>query len=91
LGSLEQMRFGRQAVELCVGDRVLFQTDAVLDVVNDEGQPLGISRLKRFLARHLSSPPNELLTAVLEYGLAYGGLSAYPDDATLILMEVTGP
>jgi serine phosphatase RsbU (regulator of sigma subunit) len=84
----EKAEYQRGVVQLSPGDRILLQTDALLEVENDRGQPLGLQRIKRFLAKNTELTPAALLEAVLEHGLTFSEDSHCPDDVTLIMMEV---
>lgn len=79
------------SVALEAGDKVLFQSDAILEIENDRRQALGFKRLQRFLVERTELAPEALLDAVYEHGLAFGQRTRYPDDVTMIMLEVAGP
>ncbi len=69
--------------------KVLFHSDALLEVEDDKERPLGFPRLKRFLAEHRDERGASFLESVFALGLAHSGGHGYADDVTMILMETT--
>lgn len=73
------------------GDMVLLYTDGVTEARAD-GDQFGVDRLTDLLEREAASeqPPDELLRRLVHELLAYHG-SGLRDDATLLLLQWTGP
>ncbi len=89
LSAPDKTEYQREVVELQPGDKVLFQSDAVLEIENDRQQPLGFKRLQRFLHDKTGLAPEPLLEAIYAHGLEFGQRSRYADDVTMIVLEVS--
>ena len=90
LAAPDKAALATDVVDLEIGDKVLFQSDAILEIENDQRQPLGFRRLQRFLVDKTALAPEALLGAIYDQGLAFGQRDRYADDVTMILLEVTG-
>lgn len=82
----DKMRYRCEALQLVPGDRVIFHTDGLLEA-GDQAPTIGA--LKRFLLENSELPAAELLDALFELGLSKTRSQRYPDDVTLLLLDVT--
>ena len=75
------------------GDRLLFFTDGVVEQRNAEGEQFGEERLAEQLLRHVSEqlPTPEVLRRLNRDLLELAGSEGPSDDATLVLVQWTGP
>ncbi len=85
----EIANYEEKTFHLQPGDKVLFYTDAIIEVMDENRQLLGVKRLSDFLVEHSKLPVDILLEKVYEYGLEYSGRSSYDDDFTMIGLEVS--
>ena len=89
LGCFERAEVGASSL-LCldVGDVVVLATDGVLEAASDGGEPFGEDRLVAAVRACLTRPAQAIADAVHEaVNLFSGGAQ---DDATLVVMKVTG-
>ena len=82
---------GRQDLE--PDDAVLLYTDGVTEARTPDGQLFGLDRLTDLLEREAASgqPAEELLRRLVRAVLDHQGGSGLRDDATLLLVQWTGP
>lgn len=87
LGIFSDSQFEQGEILLASGDRVLFYTDGITEVVNAAGEEFGEERLLQLLRshRHLSAKAlqERIMAAVTEF---CGG--DFQDDATLLVLAV---
>ena len=90
LGVLEEVAYRRSEVELCGGDTLLFHTDGVTDVVNEQGEMFGNERLHGLLAELGGAAPSarELVEAMRGRLALFSGSAPQFDDITLVAMRV---
>lgn len=85
--SKEDISFQEKEIQLELGDKLIIYTDAITDVIDNSGVP-DKDELSTFLQRNAELDIDDLFKSVYQYGLACSGLESYPDDFTLLGMEV---
>ncbi len=70
------------------GDKALFYTDGIYEVMNEQNQMLTLKGMERFLAKHCDLPIEQLLDQLYEFGLSYSNERGFDDDITLVGLEV---
>jgi serine phosphatase RsbU (regulator of sigma subunit) len=90
LGLFEDVSFAEASVALQPGDKVLLYSDAVSEVMRDDGQMLGLEGLCDYLQGHPAAGIEALIEQVYGYGQAFGGQAAYQDDFTMVGFEFVG-
>lgn len=90
LGVLEQVAYQRCEVELRGGDTLLFHTDGVTDVVNEQGEMFGNEQLHGLLVElgGAAPSPKELVEAMRGRLALFAGSAPQFDDITLVAMKV---
>jgi PAS domain S-box-containing protein len=77
-------------IELRAGDKLLFYTDGILDIMKGERRLWEQAELEAFLVANRSLPVASLLKRIREHCLTHAGEDGFTDDVTLIGLEVTG-
>ena len=90
LGILEGSEYDQHGVQLSVGDLVLFYTDSLTEARHEDGRDLGPEGLLEIVKTIDTSPPGDLIAALLEAisKKAEGNLAA--DDVTVLLVRPNG-
>lgn len=86
LGLFPKWNFGQETIDLNPGDRILFYTDGVSEVVNEEEEDFGEERLLELLGQSRKTPVQKahqhITRAVKEYCN-----NSFQDDATTLLLH----
>ena len=69
-----------------VGEVIIY-TDAIIDVIDNSENPEK-DELPVFLEKNAELDMDELFKSIYQYGLSCSSSGAYPDDFTLLGMEV---
>ncbi len=90
LGVQEEVAYQRCEVELRGGDTLLFHTDGLTDVVNEQGEMFGSERLHGLLAQLGSTAPSakDLLEAMRDRLTMFSGTAPQFDDITLVVVKI---
>jgi serine phosphatase RsbU (regulator of sigma subunit) len=90
LGVVEDVAYQRSEVELRGGDTLLFHTDGVTDMVNEQGDMFGNERLHGLLAELGGAAPSakDLVEAMRGRLALFSGSAPQFDDITLVAMRV---
>ena len=80
--------FEEQRIQLEPGDRLLFYTDAVIEVLVDEDEAFGSERLESFFRENHALPIDECINTLYDHVLSSTVGESINDDVTLIGMEV---
>ncbi len=88
LGAMDEILLDEQTVVLPSGGTVLFYTDGVTDVLDSQGNPFGLERLRRALAAHRGAPAQALCDTLLEMTAAYRAETPQYDDITLVTVRI---
>jgi len=86
LGVVKTEVYELKPVSLTTGDLLLFMTDGLFEVFDDDGRVLGQEPIEAALIRHADQPLEELYLRVMETVRAHGPRI---DDQTLLLVRVT--
>lgn len=80
--------FQENQIQLNSGDKLIFQTDAILEAANDTGSILGMKRILNFLKNRMEGSIEELLDELYQLAVDYSGKPSLDDDCTLLGLEV---
>ncbi|MFT4536155.1 MAG: sigma-B regulation protein RsbU (phosphoserine phosphatase) [Saprospiraceae bacterium] len=85
--SRNEISFDKKEIQLELGDKLILYTDAITDILDIYGLS-NKDELSSFLRSNSELDIDDLFKAVYQYGLTCSGLVSYPDDFTLLGMEV---
>jgi phosphoserine phosphatase RsbU/P len=88
-GVLPEGEYPVRELPLHAGDRLLLYTDGVTEPENPAGEAFGDCQLQRVFARNGNEAPGDLATRLMAEIQAWYGAPELPDDATLIVIEVS--
>ena len=89
LGVRDSTDFGQVAVSVEVGDRVAIYTDGITECTNASGEEFGQERLCALLEDCGGMDLNATKRCLLEALRLHAGQTAYEDDLTLLLIEIS--
>jgi sigma-B regulation protein RsbU (phosphoserine phosphatase) len=87
LGILTPIRVEQKSIRLAPGDLVVFYTDGVTDMLNDEGEAFGEERLSALLAAHHHECAAEIADTIENALQEFAGGAGQYDDVTLVLLK----
>ena len=90
LGALKDTTYDAKTFWLRRGDLLLFYTDGLNEAMSVESAFFGDERLKASLVRHSAAPLPEMAEEILEDIRQFTFGAEQSDDATFVLMRVTG-
>ena len=90
LGLFDGLLFAQESIQLEPGDKVLFYTDAISEVMRAGGEMLGVEGLAAYLERHRGLGIEALVEQVYHYGLTFGGRDSYEDDFSMVGLAFVG-
>lgn len=90
LGALKDTTYDAMTFWLRRGDLLLFYTDGLNEAMSVESTFFGDERLKASLVRHSAAPLPEMAEEILEDIRQFTFGAEQSDDATFVLMRVTG-
>jgi serine phosphatase RsbU (regulator of sigma subunit) len=76
-------------MKLLPGDRLVLYTDGLTDVVNAEGELLGLEKLIALLQQHAELPAEAMCLAIARELDVYRGGAEQADDMTLLVMAAS--
>ena len=86
--SNKEVSFTEEEIQLDQGDKLVLYTDAILDRLDTiKGAPVERD-LKVLLLENSNMPLDQLFTRMYQYGLDIHQLEKYPDDFTMLGMEL---
>jgi len=85
--SRDEISFEEIEIQLQAGDKVIIYTDAIIDSIDNSENPIK-NALPAFLLDNLDLDLDSLFAAIHQHGLTCSNLKTYPDDFTLLGMEV---
>lgn len=91
IGLLPGMAFEEVQVQLCPGDRVLIQSDGIIECPDPQDRLLNTEGLCRILDRLREVRGTALLESVVWMLADYYGGGDFPDDISAVLLEYPGP
>jgi PAS domain S-box-containing protein len=90
LGLFGDLPFAEESIPLFPGDKVLFYTDAVVEVAGPDGELMDVEGLCSFLEKRRDVELASLVEQVYAYGQEYGSRIQYEDDFTMVGVEIKG-
>ncbi|HQN06094.1 MAG TPA: SpoIIE family protein phosphatase [Thermoanaerobaculia bacterium] len=90
LGALRETTYDAKTFWLRRGDLLLFYTDGLNEAMSVESAYFGDERLKASLVRHSAAPLPEMAEEILEDIRQFTFGAEQSDDATFVLLRVTG-
>ncbi|HMM33544.1 MAG TPA: PP2C family protein-serine/threonine phosphatase, partial [Thermoanaerobaculia bacterium] len=90
LGALRETTYDAKTFWLRRGDLLLFYTDGLNEAMSVENAYFGDERLKASLVRHSAAPLPEMAEEILEDIRQFTFGAEQSDDATFVLLRVTG-
>ena len=88
LGAMDEILLDEQTVVLPSGGTILFYTDGVTDVLDAQGNPFGLERLRQAASAQRSAPAQALCDALLEMTASFRAATPQYDDITLVAVRV---
>ena len=88
LGAMDGILLDEQTVVLPSGGTMLLYTDGATDVLDAQGNPFGLERLREALSARRSAPAQALCDALLEMTAVYRAETPQYDDITLVAVRV---
>ena len=88
LGMFSGETYEEKAIDLAVGDRIVFYTDGLSETRNASGEEFGVARLEAALVSQRDNGLDEALSFVFDDVMAFSGASPSKDDRTLVLVEI---
>ncbi len=89
LGAIDDITFGEREIELHSGDRLLFFTDGLLEVFNQNRDLYGINRLREDYKETCRMDGDKVFDYLIDKVKAYSGRKDFEDDVALVQVEVT--
>lgn len=80
--------FEEKQIELIEGDKFLIYTDAIMDIIDNHICQDNRVELPELLMQFLDLQLEEVFETLYHYGLKCTGLNKYPDDFSLLGMEI---
>ncbi|NND08815.1 MAG: SpoIIE family protein phosphatase [Saprospiraceae bacterium] len=85
--SADEVNFIEKEIDIEAGDKVVLYTDAITDIL-DRCEDAQETEFISFLQAHADLSLESLFNRIYDFGLTRGKLTTYPDDFTLLGMEV---
>lgn len=86
--SNKQVSFVEKEINLVHGDKLLLYTDAITDIIEKFDSPDEVLTMESILQKFIYLSLENLFDELFQIGLERSGFEAYPDDFTLLGMEV---
>jgi sigma-B regulation protein RsbU (phosphoserine phosphatase) len=84
----DEFYLSEEIISLACKDRLVLYTDGLTDVITQDEQPFGLSRLKGLFQNYADMPAVELCQAVFADLSVYHGKAEPFDDMTLLVVDV---
>ena len=89
LGMFSDEHYEDREVQLLPGDRLIFYTDGLLEVKNNEGEMLGVDGLIQIFKDTYVLPPEDAKTIVFNRILEFSNGASMEDDRTLVIVHIS--
>ncbi|WP_425447596.1 PP2C family protein-serine/threonine phosphatase [Dethiothermospora halolimnae] len=89
LGDLFEPEYAEYTINLEKGEKVIFYTDGIPELKNDEDQFYSVERLRRLVNHNKLRESNELIDIITNDLNNHKSLSDIEDDITFFIMEVS--
>ncbi len=90
IGAFAGAAYEERSIDLDAGDLIVFYTDGLTEMYNQEGEDFGLERLSRLIKDERERPVSEIIAAVRHDARAFRGASPRGDDVTLMLLRWRG-
>ncbi len=87
LGVIDDFEYQAQSYPMEIGERLIFLTDGLYEVVDTGEQMLGIDKLVAQIDALAGEPPTDFCASLLEFVKNYSGRKPASDDRTLLTLE----
>ncbi|NNF34274.1 MAG: SpoIIE family protein phosphatase [Saprospiraceae bacterium] len=84
----DEVSFSQKEIQLQSGDKLCLYTDAILDILDKVDDDEVDHDFESLLLRNSMRSLEQLFNAIYEFGLECGNLKKYPDDFTIVGLEV---
>lgn len=88
LGALPDSQYQERPISLRSGDILLFYTDGVTEVFNEEGKEYGVDRLLDALHNSCHLRAREIIDSIVRKAVDFGSSGRDKDDLTMIVIKV---
>ncbi len=85
----EMWNYEEKTIQMVTGDKLLLYTDGIIEVLNEQGEMLGVSGLKSFLLQNKNSTIEDLLDQLCEFGTEFSECHGFTDDLTILGLEIS--
>jgi len=87
IGVREAGKYESQTVQLAPGDRILFFTNGLIDVLNENDEPYGEARLSEYVQTHSDLHPDDFVAGLINTVSAYAAGAQLEDDQSILYFE----
>lgn len=88
LGSFPDYPYQSEELSLSEGDAVLFLSDGITEMFNEQKEMLGAERTKNLFAQTATKSPEQIIEYMVRAGEEWAGRSTLRDDMTFVAMKV---
>ena len=88
LGALPDSQYQERPISLRSGDVLLFYTDGVTEVLDDEGKEYGVERLLEALNNSYHLPARQIIDSIVNKADQFGSSKRDIDDLTIVVIKV---
>jgi serine phosphatase RsbU (regulator of sigma subunit) len=89
IGIVENLSYTPLMVSLGKGDVILFYTDGIVEVQNQNQEIFGLSRLKKLFSSIVHLEPEEIYNGIIDKLEHFSGEKSFDDDLTIIILKRT--
>jgi len=86
-GAFIDMPYHTLKTDLKEGDLLLLHTDGVTEILNSEGEELGIGRLEAVVKRSLGLTSSEIISNIIQATQEFSGSDNFTGDYTLVVVQ----
>jgi len=87
LNLLKDAEFSSNEIDIAENDRILFYTDGVIEVFNQEKEQFGLNSLIKIFEAKTMEPPNEIIEDIILSTKEFNASNVYKDDFTLVALK----
>ncbi len=87
LNLLKNAEFSSNELNLAENDMVLFYTDGVTEVFNEDNEQFGLDRLIQIIGRKKTEPPKGIVENIISSTKKFNKSDIYKDDFTLVALK----
>jgi len=86
--SNNEASFSENQISLVEGDKFLIYTDAIMDIIDNHNREHSTLQLPELLKAFIDFPLEKIFEQLYDYGLHCTDLNKYPDDFSMLGMEI---